>query len=168
LTSTIAAIATPLGEGGLAVIRSSGAQALAVADRCFTPVGRIRESPSEAATHHRFSTARFMRADRHVDEVLCAVMRAPRTYTARGRGSRSRATRNPLVEDRARHRARKMARGWPSRASSTKLAFLNGRLDLTQASRPDMIQSRTELALTAANEQLAGKLGQRSTNCAKI
>src|SRR5258708_6393085 len=48
---TIAAIATPLGEGGLAVIRISVSQALAVADRCFVPVGRLSKPPSLSATH---------------------------------------------------------------------------------------------------------------------
>ena len=48
---TIAAIATPLGEGGLAVIRVSGAQALAVADRSFLPAGKHSMKPSAAPTH---------------------------------------------------------------------------------------------------------------------
>ena len=51
LDDTIAAIATPLGEGGLAVIRISGAEALAVADRCFAPAGEASVKPSAAATH---------------------------------------------------------------------------------------------------------------------
>src|SRR5437016_5922503 len=48
---TIAAIATPLGSGGLGVIRISGAQALAVADRCFAPAGKASVKPSVAPTH---------------------------------------------------------------------------------------------------------------------
>jgi tRNA modification GTPase len=48
---TIAAIATPLGQGGLAVIRISGPHALAVADRCFAPSGHASPLPSAAATH---------------------------------------------------------------------------------------------------------------------
>ena len=50
LDDTIAAIATPLGEGGLAVLRLSGPQAFAVADRCFEPVGRNSFKPSTSAT----------------------------------------------------------------------------------------------------------------------
>ena len=51
LDDTIAAVATPLGEGGLAVIRISGPEALAVADRSFAPVGEASVKPSAAATH---------------------------------------------------------------------------------------------------------------------
>src|SRR5258708_71931 len=77
---TIAAIATPLGEGGLAVVRISGPRALAVADGCFVPAGRASSRPSAAKSH----TLHFGHATlkgRTVDEVLLAVMRAPRTFT---------------------------------------------------------------------------------------
>src|SRR6185295_1319986 len=77
---TIAAIATPLGEGGLAVIRISGAQALAVADKCFVPVGPSALKPSAAPTH-TVHYGRIDNAGRVVDEVLVAVLRAPRTFT---------------------------------------------------------------------------------------
>src|SRR5207247_86699 len=80
LDDTIAAIATPLGEGGLAVIRLSGPQALAVADRCFSPAGQaaIRLSASPTHTIHFGHVARN---GEKVDEVLLSVMRAPRTFT---------------------------------------------------------------------------------------
>ena len=51
LSDTIAAIATPLGEGGLAVLRVSGPQALAIADRCFAPKGIASKKPSGASSH---------------------------------------------------------------------------------------------------------------------
>ena len=77
---TIAAIATPLGEGGLAVIRLSGPEALSVADKSFVPVGKSSRKPSSAESH----TIHFGNIARNgdtVDEVLLAVMRAPRTFT---------------------------------------------------------------------------------------
>ena len=77
---TIAAIATPLGEGGVAVIRISGDHAFAVGDKCFLPVGKNSCKPS-AATSHTIQYGRVVRAGQLVDEVLCAVMRAPRTHT---------------------------------------------------------------------------------------
>src|SRR5258708_4634468 len=77
---TIAAIATPLGEGGLAVIRISGPQSLAGAGRCFTPIGKASSKPSAAATH-TIHFGRVLRYGEPVDEVLLAVMRAPRTFT---------------------------------------------------------------------------------------
>src|ERR1035438_10391753 len=80
LDDTIAAIATPLGEGGLAVIRLSGADALAVADRSFRPAGHASVTPSAAATH-TIQFGHVVRDGQTVDEALLAVMRAPRTFT---------------------------------------------------------------------------------------
>src|SRR4030095_9245342 len=80
LDDTIAAIATPLGEGGLSVIRISGPQTLNVADRCFVPVGKNSRKPAEAATH-TVQFGRIVRDGKQIDEVLLTVMRAPRTYT---------------------------------------------------------------------------------------
>ena len=157
---TIAAIATPLGEGGLAVIRLSGVSALAVADESFQPIGKSSLKPSAALTH-TIHYGKIVRAGRDVDEVLVAVMRAPRTFTREDvveitcHGGLLPAK---LVLDTV------LANG--ARAAEpgefTRRAFLNGRLDLAQAEAvADLIHSRTELALRAANEQLAGKLSQR-------
>src|SRR5688572_29526716 len=77
---TIAAIATPLGEGGLAVIRLSGLQALGIADKCFAPLGKFSLKPSAAPTH-TIHYGRIERQGKLIDEVLVAVMRAPRTFT---------------------------------------------------------------------------------------
>lgn len=77
---TIAAIATPLGEGGLAVIRLSGAQALAVAEKSFQPVGKNSLKPT-LATSHTIHYGKIVRRGQDVDEVLLSVMRAPRTFT---------------------------------------------------------------------------------------
>jgi len=157
---TIAAIATPLGEGGLAVIRISGTQALAVADKCFVPVGKNSLKPS-LATSHTIHYGKIERVGRTVDEVLCAVMRAPRTYTredvveitCHGGILSTKTVLDTVLDSGAR---------LAEPGEFTKRAFLNGRLDLAQAEAvADLIHSRTELALTAANEQLAGKLSQR-------
>src|SRR6185369_11973924 len=80
LDDTIAAIATPLGEGGLAVVRISGPRALPIADQSFQPVGKFSLKPSEAATH-TIQYGRVVREGKVVDEVLLSVMRAPRTFT---------------------------------------------------------------------------------------
>src|ERR1051326_292499 len=80
LDDTIAAIATPLGEGGLAVIRLSGPGALSIADRTFQPIGTSSLKPSEAPTH-TIHYGRVARQGKTVDEVLLAIMRAPRTFT---------------------------------------------------------------------------------------
>jgi tRNA modification GTPase len=160
LDDTIAAIATPLGEGGLAVVRLSGPQSFAVADKCFQPVGEHSLKPSAAATH-TIHYGRIVRQGRSVDEVLLAVLRAPRTFTCEdtveitchGGILPAKLVLDSLLENGAR----------PAEPGEfTRRAFLNGRIDLAQAEAvADLIHSRTELALAAANEQLAGKLSQR-------
>jgi len=160
LDDTIAAIATPLGEGGLAVIRISGAEALAVADRSFAPVGEASVKPSAAATH-TIHFGHVVRDGQTVDEALLAVMRAPRTFTredvveitCHGGILAAKTVLDTVLANGAR---------LAEPGEFTRRAFLNGRLDLAQAEAvADLIHSRTELALRAANEQLAGKLSQR-------
>jgi tRNA modification GTPase len=160
LDDTIAAIATPIGEGGLAVIRISGAQALAAADRIFSPVGKHSLKPSAAASH-TIQFGHIVREGKIIDEVLVAVMRAPRTFTREDiveitcHGGILPAK---LVLDAALANGARLAEP----GEFTRRAFLNGRIDLAQAEAvADLIHSRTELALSAANEQLAGKLSQR-------
>src|SRR3954466_4800423 len=160
LDDTIAAISTPLGEGGIAVIRLSGPQALQIADSSFASIGKHLATPSTVPSH-TLHYGNIVHAGKIVDEVMLAVMRAPRTFT-----------REHIVEISCHggllpaklvldtvlaHGARLAAPG-----EFTKRAFLNGRIDLVQAEAVvDLIHSRTEVALTAAQEQLSGKLSQR-------
>src|SRR3989449_584452 len=160
LDDTIAAIATPLGEGGLAVIRLSGPEALAVGDKSFVPAGKHSLRPS-AAESHTLHYGEIHRGDQKVDEVMLAVMRAPKTYTkedvveisCHGGLLPAKLALDTLLENGAR---------LAEPGEFTKRAFLNGRIDLAQAEAvADLIHARTELSLAAANEQLAGKLSQR-------
>jgi len=157
---TIAAIATPPGEGGLAVLRLSGPGAMAIADRCFVPAGPRNRRPAEADSH-TLHFGKIMRDGRVVDEVLLAVLRAPRTFTREDTVEISChggiLPAKLILDTLLRHGARLAEPG-----EFTRRAFLNGRLDLAQAEAvADLIHSRTELALAAANEQLAGKLSAR-------
>jgi len=160
LDDTIAAIATPIGEGGLAVIRMSGKRALEIADACFRPAGKNSAKPSTAATH-TIHFGHISRNGENIDEVLLSIMRAPRTFTREDvveitcHGGLLLAK---LVLDTLLHNGARAAEP----GEFTRRAFLNGRIDLAQAEAvADLIHSRTELALRAANEQLAGKLSQR-------
>src|ERR1035438_7297297 len=160
LDDTIAAIVTPLGEGGLAVLRLSGATALALADHCFRPVGKSSLKPSAAPTH-TIQFGKIVRDGAVIDEVLLAVLRAPRTFTREDTVEISchggLLPAKLVLDTLLAHGARLAEPG-----EFTKRAFLNGRIDLAQAEAvADLIHSRTELALAAANEQLAGKLSQR-------
>jgi tRNA modification GTPase len=160
LDDTIVAIATPLGEGGLAVLRLSGARAFAIADQCFEPVGKSSLKPSAAPTH-TIQFGKIIRDGKVIDEVLLAVLRAPRTFTREDTVEISchggLLPAKLVLDALLAHGARLAEPG-----EFTKRAFLNGRIDLAQAEAvADLIHSRTELALVAANEQLAGKLSQR-------
>lgn len=156
---TIAAIATPLGEGGLAVIRVSGTKAFEIADRSFrSSSGKVTPSAAKSHTLHH---GHVVRGETVVDEVLLAVMRAPRTYTCEntieischGGLLPAKAVLDTMLAAGAR---------LALPGEFTKRAFLNGRLDLAQAEAvADLIHARTELSLRAAEEQLAGKLSQR-------
>lgn len=157
---TIAAIATPLGEGGLAIIRISGPQALACAEAIFRPAGKQAPLPTKA-TSHTVHYGHVVWLGQTVDEALLTVFRAPRTFTREDVAELSchgGLLTAKLVLDAA------LAAG--ARAAEpgefTRRAFLNGRIDLAQAEAvADLIHARTELALAAANEQLAGRLSQR-------
>lgn len=160
LDDTIAAISTPLGEGGLAVIRISGKEACRVADGCFRPAGQVSRRPSEAASH-TVQYGHVVAEGRVVDEVLLGVFRAPRTYTREDTVEVS--CHGGLLAARQVLEAVLAAGARLAEPGEfTRRAFLNGRLDLTQAEAvADIIHARTELALAAAHEQLAGKLSQR-------
>src|ERR1051325_2176048 len=160
LDDTIAAIATPIGEGGLAVIRISGMKAFEIADRIFVPRGKSSRQAS-AADSHTIHYGHVVTQNKVVDEVLLAVMKAPRTFTrehvveitCHGGILPAKAVLDAVLGAEARV-------ALPG--EFTRRAFLHGRIDLAQAEAVvDVIQSRTELALAAANEQLAGKLSQR-------
>jgi len=160
LSDTIAAISTPIGEGGLAVVRLSGPNSPAIAQRCFRPIGKSSLAPLDAPSH-TLHYGHVHRGDKIIDEVMLAVLRAPRTFTredmveisCHGGVLPAKLVLDTLLEAGAR---------LATPGEFTRRAFFNGRIYLTQAEAiADLIHSRTELALEAANEQLAGKLSKR-------
>ena len=157
---TIAAVATPLGEGALAVIRLSGQDAVAIADKVFVPGGKSSAKISDAPTH-TIQYGHVVRNGHSVDEVLAAVMRGPRTFTREDvveLTCHGGVLTAKMVLDAVLAGGARLAEP----GEFTKRAFLNGRIDLAQAEAvADLIAARTELAVRAANEQLAGKLSQR-------
>ncbi len=160
IEDTITAIATPLGEAGLSVIRVSGSEAFSIADQCFEPTGNRSSTPSKASSH-TVHYGHIVQDGTRVDEVLLTVFRAPRTFTKEDVveiSCHGGLVPTKLVLDTLLANGARLALP----GEFTKRAFLNGRIDLTQAEAvADVIHSKTELALQAANEQLAGKLSQR-------
>jgi tRNA modification GTPase len=160
LDDTIAAIATPIGEGGLAVIRLSGKDTLAIADKIFSPAGKSSAKPS-AATTHTIHYGKIVHEGKVIDEVLLAILRSPRTFTREDTveiSCHGGILPAKLVLETALAAGARLAEP----GEFTKRAFLNGRIDLAQAEAvADLIHARTELALAAANEQLAGRLSKK-------
>jgi tRNA modification GTPase len=158
LADTIVAVATPPGEGGVAIVRLSGARALEIGRALVRPSTRQATWTSHHLVHGHVVDAE---SGRRIDEVLAVYMAAPRTYTAEdvfeihchGGPMPVRS----VVEMALRQGARAADRG-----EFTLRAFLNGRLDLSQAEAVlDVVRARTPTALQVAVGQLAGTLTQR-------
>lgn len=155
---TVAAISTAAGEGAIALVRISGSDAVNVGDRVF----RGRSKPSEFQSHVQHF-GHIVDADRMIDEVVISVQRAPHSYTAEDLVEIS-CHGGVLVTAKVLE-ACLSAGARPARAGEfTERAFLNGRMDLTQAEAViDVIRAGTDLALRSATEQLQGRLGQAIT-----
>ena len=154
---TIAAIATPPGEGALAVLRLSGKQALSIADGIFrSPSGR---KPSEVSSH-TVHYGHVVRDGRIIDEVLLTVFRSPKTFTTEDTVEIS-GHGGPLVTRLVLETLLAAGARLAEPGEFTQRAFLHGRLDLAQAEAvADLIHARTELALESAHGQLAGRLSE--------
>jgi tRNA modification GTPase len=155
---TIAAIATPPGEGGVAIIRISGACAETIAAKIFT---RSQRSNGKLRSHSLYhGKIRDPRTQRALDEVLLTVMRQPRSYTGEdvveihGHGGAFLAQQ--ILGLVLAQGARQAEPG-----EFTKRAFLNGRLDLAQAEAVlDLIRARTEKSAELALQQATGELSK--------
>ena len=159
-TDTVAAIATPLGLGGLAIIRISGPDAIGVANRIFVPAGAL-SGKLEKAPSHTVHYGWIIADEKQIDEVLVSVFRAPRTFTREDTVEIS-CHGGSLVAKLILETVCRAGGRFAEPGEFTKRAFLNGRIDLTQAEAvADVIHAQTELALSAAQEQLAGKLSKR-------
>jgi len=155
LNDTIAAIATPAGEGGLAVVRVSGPRALAIADAAFRG-GEPLATAASHTLHHGWLDADGAR----VDEVVAAVFRAPASYTREDvvelscHGGRLPARRvlGALLATGAR---------LAGPGEFTLRAFLNGRIDLVQAEAvAELIGARSDAVHRAALARLAGAMSR--------
>ncbi|MGI1806575.1 tRNA uridine-5-carboxymethylaminomethyl(34) synthesis GTPase MnmE [Exiguobacterium sp. TDN 0502] len=155
---TIAAISTPMGEGAIAIVRLSGPDAVAVADRVYKGSNRLTEVPTHTIHYGKLVDHE---ADRVVDEVMVSVMRAPKTFT-----------REDVIELNchggvvAVNRVLELILAQPEvrlaePGEFTKRAFLNGRIDLSQAEAVmDLIRAKTDRAMHVAVSQIEGRLSK--------
>ncbi len=152
---TIAAISTPPGEGGVAIIRISGKEALAVADRVFSgPVSRYKSH-----TAH-FGVVLDENGGR-IDEALLLIMRAPRSYT--GEDTIELQCHGGMIASKKVLEACLTAGARAASAGEfTFKAFTNGKLDLAQAEAVQkLISAKNEQAFSAAGKQLEGALSKK-------
>lgn len=159
LSDTIAAIATPRGEGGIGIVRVSGALAVPIACKIFRSPRGI--SPDEFSTHTlNYGHVVHPTSNAVVDEVMLGVMLAPKSYTAEDIVEfNCHGGVIPLqrVLELTLHAGARLAEP----GEFTKRAFLNDRLDLVQAEAVvDVIRSKTELNFRVAIDQLSGRLSQ--------
>ena len=162
-TPTIAAIASPPGCGGIGIIKISGPDAIGIAERTFH---RRYVSGSDGISQKKLQTHRLYYGhirdpenEEDLDEVLLFVMRAPCSYTREDiveiQAHSGPAVMRNILELVLRQGARLAEAG-----EFTRRAFLNGRIDLTQAEAViDLINAKTDAALRAAASQISGRLG---------
>ena len=151
---TIAAISTPTGEGAIAVVRLSGPNAVSVAEQVF----RSSEKPGTFASHTQHFGEIFD-GDRVVDQAVLSIHRAPRSYTGEDVVEIS-CHGGILITARVLEACLRAGARAARPGEFTERAFLNGKLDLTQAEAVmDLIRARSDLALRSAQEQLEGRLG---------
>lgn len=152
---TIAAISTPAGVGGIAVIRISGDNAIKIADKIF----RGKTKLVDAATH-TVHYGHIFDEKGDIDEVLVTVMKAPKTFTREDVVEIS--THGGLAASRSVLEAVIKAGAFPAEPGEfTKRAFLNGRIDLSQAEGViDIINAKTTLSQKNALSQASGRLSK--------
>ena len=158
-SGTIAAIATAVSSSGIGIVRISGEEALAVLSRIFYPAKKelnVMELPSHTVTYGHIYDGETM-----IDEVLVIYMRHPHSYTAEDtveidcHGGVYVVKR--VLETVLKHGAR------PAEAGEfTKRAFLNGRIDLSQAEAVmELIESKNEYAMKSSLKQIGGALSEK-------
>ncbi len=156
---TIAAISTPIGPGGIGIIRISGQGALAIADRLVsTKKGKISSKPSHTITLAKIIDSATQDV---IDEVLITVMKAPNSYTREDvveiNCHAGAFTMKKILDATLKEGARLAEPG-----EFTRRAFLAGRIDLTQAQAViSLIQARSEAAARAAASQADGQVSRK-------
>jgi len=152
---TIAALSTPQGIGGIAVIRISGNDAITICDKIFKGSKKLSDSQS-----HTINYGHIMSGDKVIDEVLVAIMHAPKTYTREDVveiSTHGGAVASKLVLEELIKQGAYLAEP----GEFTKRAFLNGRIDLTQAEGIiDIINSKTAMEERNALSQAGGGLSK--------
>lgn len=150
----IAAIATPVGEGGIAVIRVSGKNAIKIVNKAFKGTD-LTEQDS-----HTVHFGKMLDGNRVVDEVLVTLFHAPKSYTGEETVEIS-CHGGVLVTQAVLEAILSLGVRSAEPGEFTQRAFLNGKMELSQAEAvADLIHAKSKKALDAAHQQLEGRLGE--------
>ena len=153
LFDTIAAISTPKGEGGIAIIRISGDKSFEILDKIF-----VKKNPNANLGFYKVNYGFIKDGEKTVDEVMAVRLKAPKSYTCEdiveinchGGTLVSEKVLELVLRNGARH---------AESGEFTKRAFMNGRIDLSQAEAVmDIIQGKTEKSVSLSLDQLRGDL----------
>lgn len=153
LFDTIAAISTPKGEGGIAIIRISGDKSFEILDKIF-----VKKNPNANLGFYKLNYGFIKDGEKTVDEVMAVRLKAPKSYTCEdiveinchGGTLVSEKVLELVLRNGARH---------AESGEFTKRAFMNGRIDLSQAEAVmDVIQGKTEKSVSLSLDQLRGDL----------
>ncbi|HEX7401851.1 MAG TPA: tRNA uridine-5-carboxymethylaminomethyl(34) synthesis GTPase MnmE [candidate division Zixibacteria bacterium] len=165
---TIAAISTPLGEGGIGIVRLSGKDAIKITEKIFSAEGRsasggkgekpVSQIPSHRVTHGEivdFETGEI------VDEVILTVFQSPKSYTTEDLVEIS-CHGGQLVVTKVLEQALKCGARLAEPGEFTLRAFMNGRIDLSQAEAvAEVIRAKTDLGLKLGLRHLKGDLSEK-------
>lgn len=155
---TIAAISTPMGEGAIGIVRVSGEDAITVVDKIY----KGKSSLTVLDTHTiNYGHIYDPESGETIEEVMVSVLRAPKTYTKENMIEIN--CHGGLVSvNRVLHLVLNQGTRLAEPGEFTKRAFLNGRIDLSQAEGVmDLIRAKTDRAMNVAMNQVEGKLSQR-------
>jgi len=160
LDDVIAAISTPIGNGGIGIVRLSGNGAVEVADKIFNAADgiRLKEKKGHTITYGHIIDKKTSSV---IDEVLVMVMLAPKTYTTEDTVEIN-CHGGMLVTNKVLELVLNSGARIAEPGEFTKRAFLNGRIDLSQAEAVmDLIDSKTELSRNTAMSQLEGSIKEK-------
>ena len=164
-SNTIAAIATPMTNSGIGIIRISGDQALDIIEKVFKPK-KIDKKIKEVKTY----TAHYGHVydgETLLDECIVLVMKGPHSYTAEDVVEIN-CHGGVVVMKKVLEAVFKAGAAPAEPGEFTKRAFLNGRIDLSEAEAVmDLIQSKNEFAMSTSLKQLEGALGKKITEIRK-
>lgn len=158
---TISAISTPRGEGGIGIVRMSGDEAILILGKIFRPISGKKV---EDLKNFSINYGHIYDGDTLVDEVMVSIMKGPKTYTKEDIVEIN-CHGGYLITEKTLELVLKKGARIAEQGEFTRRAFLNGRLDLTQAEAVmDLIHGKTDTSISLSLNQLRGDLKDQIAN----